>query len=474
MSPRPSFTVDGQQPDSDLVADSNGDLFGTTLSGGTGAGTVFEIAKTPTGYASAATTLFNFSSDISTVTGTGPKGGLIMDASGDLFGTTLGGGPEDDGGIVYEIAKTGTGYASTPTVVAAFPNGLGSSASVIADAHGDLFGTTLIGGSTTSSTVFEILKTTDGYDSTPKTLVSFDGADGDELPAGLIIDADGDLFGTTRAGGADGVGTVFEIAKTPSGYASMPTTVLSFNEADGGIPLASLVADASGDLFGTTYAGGSAEDAVGTVFEITGGGFVPTGASVTPPAVSNSLLFQNSDGQAAIWNLVESDLIGGGTVSPNPGTSWRAVGTGDFNDDDNLDILWQNASGQVSIWEMNGNTLVGGGPVSINPGKSWQAIGTGDFNTDGHSDILFQNSISGQIAIWEMDGTSLIGGGKVSADPGPTWRAVGAGGEGTFSDILFQNASGQTAIWDMNGTTVFGGGTLSANPGPSWHAVELT
>jgi uncharacterized repeat protein (TIGR03803 family) len=576
MSPRPSFTVDGQQPDSDLVADSNGDLFGTTLSGGTGAGTVFEIAKTPTGYASAATTLFNFSSDISTVTGTGPKGGLIMDASGDLFGTTLGGGPlEDDGGIVYEIAKTGTGYASTPTVVAAFPNGLGSSASVIADAHGDLFGTTLIGGSTTSSTVFEILKTTDGYDSTPKTLVSFDGADGDELPAGLIIDADGDLFGTTRAGGADGVGTVFEIAKTPSGYASMPTTVLSFNEADGGIPLASLVADASGDLFGTTYAGGSAEDAVGTVFEITGGGFVPTGASVTPPAVSNSLLFQNSDGQAAIWNLVESDLIGGGTVSPNPGTSWRAVGTGDFNDDDNLDILWQNASGQasiwemngntltgggavtpnpgpswkaigtgdftgdgfsddilwqntttgqasiwemsgntligggavtpnpgpawkaigtgdfnndghsdilwqntstgqVSIWEMNGNTLVGGGPVSINPGKSWQAIGTGDFNNDGHSDILFQNSISGQIAIWEMDGTSLIGGGKVSADPGPTWRAVGAGGEGTFSDILFQNASGQTAIWDMNGTTVFGGGTLSANPGPSWHAVELT
>jgi uncharacterized repeat protein (TIGR03803 family) len=525
MSPRPSFTVDGQQPDSDLVADSNGDLFGTTLSGGTGAGTVFEIAKTPTGYASAATTLFNFSSDISTVTGTGPKGGLIMDASGDLFGTTLGGGPEDDGGIVYEIAKTGTGYASTPTVVAAFPNGLGSSASVIADAHGDLFGTTLIGGSTTSSTVFEILKTTDGYDSTPKTLVSFDGADGDELPAGLIIDADGDLFGTTRAGGADGVGTVFEIAKTPSGYASMPTTVLSFNEADGGIPLASLVADASGDLFGTTYAGGSAEDAVGTVFEITGGGFVPTGASVTPPAVSNSLLFQNSDGQAAIWNLVESDLIGGGTVSPNPGTSWRAVGTGDFNDDDNLDILWQNASGQASIWEMNGNTLTGGGAVTPNPGPSWKAIGTGDFtgdgfsddilwqntttgqasiwemsgntligggavtpnpgpawkaigtgdfNNDGHSDILFQNSISGQIAIWEMDGTSLIGGGKVSADPGPTWRAVGAGGEGTFSDILFQNASGQTAIWDMNGTTVFGGGTLSANPGPSWHAVELT
>jgi hypothetical protein len=48
-------------------------------------------------------------------------------------------------------------------------------------------------------------------------------------------------------------------------------------------------------------------------------------------------------------------------VSPNPGTSWRAVGTGDFNDDGNLDILWQNASGQASIWEMDGHTLTGEG-----------------------------------------------------------------------------------------------------------------
>jgi len=71
---------------------------------------------------------------------------------------------------------------------------------------------------------------------------------------------------------------------------------------------------------------------------------------------------------------------------------------------------------------MDGNTLIGGGPVSPNPGPSWHATGTGDF-TGGGSDILFQNT-SGQASIWEMNGTTLTGGGAVSANPGSGWRAV--------------------------------------------------
>ena len=74
---------------------------------------------------------------------------------------------------------------------------------------------------------------------------------------------------------------------------------------------------------------------------------------------------------------------------------------------------------------MNGNTLVGGGTVSPNPGPSWTEIGTGDFNDDGHSDILWQNASSGQASIWEMNGNTLIGGGTVSPNPGPSWRASG-------------------------------------------------
>ena len=106
--------------------------------------------------------------------------------------------------------------------------------------------------------------------------------------------------------------------------------------------------------------------------------------SSPPPSVTNSILWQSASGQASIWNMGGSTLVGGGTVTPNPGPHWKAIGAGDFNGDGNSDILWRNAStGQASIWEMNGNTLIGGGGVSPNPGASWRAVGTGDFNHDG-------------------------------------------------------------------------------------------
>jgi hypothetical protein len=91
---------------------------------------------------------------------------------------------------------------------------------------------------------------------------------------------------------------------------------------------------------------------------------------------------------------------------------------------------------------MSGTSLIGGGTVSPNPGSGWKAIGTGDFNHDGHSDILWQNA-NGQAAVWEMNGTSIVDGGVVSANPGPGWRAAGTGGG---SDILFQNTSSQTPV----------------------------
>ncbi len=78
--------------------------------------------------------------------------------------------------------------------------------------------------------------------------------------------------------------------------------------------------------------------------------------------------------------------------------------------------------------------------AASNPGPSWKAVGTGDFNGDGKSDILLQNT-DGQVAIWEMNGTNMIGSGTGRDNPGPSWHAIGTGGGG--SDILFQNTSGQ-------------------------------
>ena len=100
-----------------------------------------------------------------------------------------------------------------------------------------------------------------------KTLVNFNGTNGADPEAGLITDITGDLFGTTVQGGANGLGTVFEIVKTAFGYASTPTVLFNFDNTHGALPEAGLIADAAGNLFGTTSGGGAS---FGTVFEIAG------------------------------------------------------------------------------------------------------------------------------------------------------------------------------------------------------------
>src|SRR6266404_4223628 len=173
--------------------------------------------------------------------GARPRAGLLADANGNLFGTTEAGGALGFG-TVFEIAKTAGGYASTPTVLVSFnrTNGALPLAGLIADANGNLFGTTVSGGANGHGTVFEIAKTAGGYATTPTILVSFNGTNGSFPVAGLIADANGNLFGTTLFGGANGQGTVFEIAKTASGYASTPTILVSFcaqtNCTDGANP----------------------------------------------------------------------------------------------------------------------------------------------------------------------------------------------------------------------------------------------
>ena len=112
------------------------------------------------------------------------------------------------------------------------------------DAAGDLFGTTQAGGAFGDGVAFEIAKASSGYASTPTVLASFDGADGDApYDASLVVDAAGDLFGTAHDGGAFGDGVAFEIAKTSSGYASTPTVLASLNGTDGDLSYSGLVMD---------------------------------------------------------------------------------------------------------------------------------------------------------------------------------------------------------------------------------------
>jgi hypothetical protein len=231
-----------------------------------------------------------------------------------------------------------------------------------------------------------------------------------------------------------------------------------------------------------------------------------TTVSNTDP--TSSILFQDADGQPSFWQLNGNNLIGGGgpisalgapTVPLNPGPNWTAIGTGDFYGTSASDILLQNSNGQVATWQMNGNnevsaglTTVGG--TTVNPGTSWNAVGTGNF-TDTvpapgtpSSDILLQNNHNGQVAIWNMNGSAITGSGVATvgglpATPGTNWAAVGSGDftDDGFSDgILLQSASnGSVAIWNMggtNGTTIESSGLATvggatAIPGAAWEAI---
>ncbi len=313
--------TDGLTPDSPLLVDAAGDLFGTTQFGGAnGDGTVFEIAKTVGGYA-APVTLASFDG----ANGVNPGEGLIADAAGDLFGTTQQGGPGGDG-TVFELVNNGGGNY-TPITLASFngSNGTYANGALLADAAGDLFGTTAYGGTYNGGTVFELVNN-GGGNYTPTTLVNFNVADGEGLSNTLIADAAGDLFGTTAYGGAygggsgeaEGDGTVFEIVKTVGGYASTPITLVSFDGADGQDLVGALFADAAGDLFGMTYLGGA--NNLGTVFEIvkTAGGYASTpitlfsfngtdGAYATPGALIDV-------GGDLFGTAPEGDANGDGTV----------------------------------------------------------------------------------------------------------------------------------------------------------------
>ena len=418
---------------------------------------MFEVKKVGGVYATTPTTLTSFASGM-TPSG---SGNLVEDAAGDLFGTTT--------SSVFEVKKTGSSYGA-PTSLLSIPFPVGTQiGSLTIDAKGDIFGTTISGGANDAGSVFEIEKTAAGYVNGAAILASFTVADGQlslNHTKTLIVDANGDLFGTTDPSAQNSGGVVYEIVRTANGYESTPTIVAN-GAANAGFG-ANLVANSSGDLFTTTKTGG----VNGTVVEITGSGFATT-PTITP--IISSIVWQNSDGQAALWQIDGTSVIASAKVGPIPGPGWKEIGTGDFNGDGKSDILWQNTNtGQAAIWEMNGTTVTDASLVGPQPGPGWKEIGTGDFNGDGKSDILWQNTNTDQAAIWEMNGTTVTDASLVGPQPGPGWNAIGTGdfnGDGK-SDILWQNTNtGQAAIWEMNGTTVTDASLVGPQPGPGWNAI---
>ncbi len=286
-------TTNGEYPQSGLIFDAAGNLYGTTSHGGssstsnactygqsiTGCGTVYQL-KYKAGVGWKETVLFNF--DFSGAEPFDPLAPLVMDASGNLYGTTLSGGTYGYG-TVFELSPTASGMWTETTLHSFDLNGTDGAypgtGGLIFDASGNLYGTTGNGGSGADpeGTVFELTPGTGGV-WTEQILHSFQRSHSDGYAPGsstLIFDASGNLYGTTELGGASNKGTVFELS--PAGGGSWTETLLyQFGPLpDGEGPLGGVVFDASGNLFGTTGNGGEFGNAIcgsircGTVFEVT-------------------------------------------------------------------------------------------------------------------------------------------------------------------------------------------------------------
>jgi uncharacterized repeat protein (TIGR03803 family) len=359
------LTTDAASPLSNLIQDASGNLYGTAdFSGTYNIGAVYEL--TPNGSGGwKESVIYNFASGFDNfVNGVDPSG-LTMDAAGNLYGAAGFSGPAEYGSV-FELSPLPGGKWQEKDLVD-FAGGLDQPlGGVVFDRAGNLYGTTSRGGSNGLGAIFELIPGANGQ-WTEKPIHSFVGypSDGASPVAGLIMDQAGNFYGTTQKGGnsanctggggqAIGCGTVFKLSLTVGG--SWQVQVLySFKGStiDGASPVAPLILDSAGNLYGTTQQGGikagcSQETGLptcGTIFELS-----PNGS-----AWMESILYEftNSAGDGAIpvaavtldrtgnlWGTTASGgTFGDGTVfelTPEAGGGWgetvvHSFGTGAYD-----------------------------------------------------------------------------------------------------------------------------------------------
>ena len=247
-----AFTgTDGYGPYANLVFDAAGNLYGTTVIGGASdAGTVFQLTPTSSGWQESVLYSFTGGSD-----GANPWSALVLDAAGNLYGTTYFGGSHSYG-IVFSLSQTSTGWQFT--VLHSFTGGFDGGnphAGVILDTSGNLYGTTYFGGRG-NGVVFELSPSATGWKES--VLHFFSGQNDGGYPGSrLLFDAAGKLYGTTTAGGLDHQGVVFRLSPNSSGTWNEAVLHAFTGGKDGAVPWGGLIVDPAGNLYGTTLNGGN-------------------------------------------------------------------------------------------------------------------------------------------------------------------------------------------------------------------------
>ena len=538
----------GQWPLAGVTQDAAGDLFGTTSSGSFAGGTIWEIPAGGT-----LTTIASF-------LGGGPNGnhcaaGVTLDSSGNLYGTTQYGGVNTDG-EVWELPHG----SDTVLTLASFnqTNGFYPTGDVAVDAVGNVYGTTTGGGSTSQNAgvVWEVKAGTN----TITDLATFAGsnitptsANGYGPSGNVVLDGAGNLFGTTTYGGTNAFGTVWEIPKNGT-----LTTIASFSGMNGDAPYGNVTLDAQGNLFGTTASGGPAD--AGVVWEMAGVGVpvgvgggtpVPTALTLTPnPAFPDTTLngtvtfSQSVPASTAVAFTRNRSTSLGSVATPTAGTSLAftlplpgylngsyTIGAtlngqtasqiltvvSDPNKPVPISIVFSpnpvapgaaitgtvTLSGpapagglNVEIFE-NGTDL---GPIPVAAGASTTLLGqsltAGTYTyaallngvqvtttltvsaasappPAASTHILWTNT-GGQVSIWNYDtGTGTFTQNGYGPYAGWAAKAIAEGGTDGLARVLWDNANGMMSLWSLN--TVSGAFTQNAfGPFPGWTARSVS
>jgi uncharacterized repeat protein (TIGR03803 family) len=316
-----------------LVFDKSGNLYGTTSLGGASScycGVVFELSPGADG-AWKETVLHSFTGG--TTDGAFPDGGLVFDGTGNLYGTTLYGGPtsprgacpDSSCGTVFELVRATSGWREGIVhFFSGIHEGANPTTGMIVDAKGNLYGTTST--NNVASTVFELSRASGIWSLT--TLYTFSASGDPSDPNGLVFDAQGNLYASSYLGGVNNDGTVFELSPASPGWTEK--TLYTFTgAADGYTPYGNLIFDGSGNLYGVTYgskggygvvyrltpSGGGWTDSV--LYTFTGGsdGAAPQGGLVLDSA--GDLFGTTSEGSTANIGTVFELVLASGTYTEN-------------------------------------------------------------------------------------------------------------------------------------------------------------
>jgi uncharacterized repeat protein (TIGR03803 family) len=434
----------GANPQGTLIWGNDGMLYGTTLNGGTNnKGTVFQITTN-----GVLNSFFSFSGN----NGANPVAGLFLARDGNFYGTTQNGGIGL--GTVFQLTPGGvlTDLGSFDYLY----NGAFPASSLVEDAAGNLYGTAANGGGggTGAGTLFEIPVTnnqviigltnfggmlgaspssgmvagpgnvfygaTQGtiYQFTPtnamvKVLATFSGTNGSVASGTPVLDATGNLFGTAYHGGAQGYGTVYELATNGS-----LTAVYSFAASPGAQPLGGLVQDTNGTLYGTTYTGGAADN--GTVFSLGTNGVynvLVTFRSTNGGYPCNGLLLGNNG------VLFGTSRLGGGNGSAD-GTVFSVTTNGQ-------------TFSTLATFNSDNGAFPTGSLVDDTNGNFYGTTVNGGTNNDGTVFRLDTNRVVTTLVTFNYTNGAFPGSTLALDNAGNLWGTTSGGGPGLGAGTIF-------------------------------------